>query len=264
MAELCERCGKRPVWAVHHRDGDHNNNEPENLWNLCGYCHARLENREPHLSEVKILYETVKDLERTRIAMDNRVRDYEGQWHVDATLLRKQLGMIKKMEAKAGQKLIKTAEEYEIFEWLTKIRGIAGKSSAQLIALIGDIGRFDKVSSLWHYAGLHVDQKGKAPKLKKDEKANYNPKLKTLCLGIIGKNLLRKDLPYRKFYDEMRRYYKRNRDWSKGHIHQASIRYMVKQFVKHLWLKWREVEGLQISKPHPDDGIFFERTTADM
>lgn len=46
MADACERCGFVPVVSaqldVHHRDGDHANNVPENLETVCANCH-RLE-----------------------------------------------------------------------------------------------------------------------------------------------------------------------------------------------------------------------------
>lgn len=44
--EECEMCGYTPFFRValdvHHRDGDKNNNEPENLMTLCASCHREL------------------------------------------------------------------------------------------------------------------------------------------------------------------------------------------------------------------------------
>lgn len=41
--EMCERCGFEPVHScqldVHHRDGNHANNEISNLETLCANCH---------------------------------------------------------------------------------------------------------------------------------------------------------------------------------------------------------------------------------
>ena len=42
-------------------------------------------------------------------------------------------------------------------------------------------------------------------------------------------------------------------DWegaSDGHLHQASLRYMVKQFLVSLHMKWRDLEGLAVSRPY--------------
>lgn len=42
----CEMCGHHPFFKssldVHHRDGDKNNNDPENLMTLCPSCHREL------------------------------------------------------------------------------------------------------------------------------------------------------------------------------------------------------------------------------
>jgi hypothetical protein len=42
--------------------------------------------------------------------------------------------------------------------------------------------------------------------------------------------------------------------WGKsdGHRHNAARRYMVKQFMQELWMKWREIEGLEITVPYAE------------
>jgi hypothetical protein len=44
----------------------------------------------------------------------------------------------------------------------------------------------------------------------------------------------------------------RNVPWGRGdkHRHQAALRYMVKQFLAELWVKWRELEGLPVTEPY--------------
>ena len=37
----CNRCGKPNARDVHHRDGNHLNNSPENLERICRSCHSR-------------------------------------------------------------------------------------------------------------------------------------------------------------------------------------------------------------------------------
>lgn len=45
--DACELCMYKPLFRmsldVHHRDGDHRNNEPSNLMTLCATCHRELE-----------------------------------------------------------------------------------------------------------------------------------------------------------------------------------------------------------------------------
>lgn len=251
---LCERCGQREAWATHHKDGDSSNDDPNNLLNLCGYCHATLEDREPHFSRIRLLYETFKDIQKVRETIEGRVKNYQEQWNLSLGPLENYLQVIESVEKKAKAGLEKETRHYEIFnKWLASIRGIAETSAGQLIALIGDIGRFDSISSLWSYAGLNVKD-GKAPSRERGSQISYDPRLKGLSLGIIGENFIRQNSPYRKFYDEKKEYYEKNRDWTRNHCHRAAIRYMVKQFLKHLWLKWRKLEGLRTSEPHPEDG----------
>jgi hypothetical protein len=38
--------------------------------------------------------------------------------------------------------------------------------------------------------------------------------------------------------------------WSDGHVDNAARRKMVKLFLSHLWLVWREAEGLEVSDPY--------------
>lgn len=252
---LCERCKKRKAWSIHHRDGDSSNDESDNLLRLCGYCHAILEKREPHLSKLRVLCETFKDFQEVRKATKSRVMSYEKKWGLTLETFDDQLWTIKKAEKEIRKKLVKEVRSYEIFDrWLAEVRGIAEITAAQLIALIDDIGKFDSISSLWSYVGLSVKD-GKAPSREKGRQISYNPRLKDLCLGVIGVNFLRQNSSYRKFYDEKKEYYKANRGWTDNHCHRAAIRYMVKEFLKHFWVEWREIEGLATTKPHPDDKI---------
>ncbi|GAH38224.1 unnamed protein product, partial [marine sediment metagenome] len=42
---------------------------------------------------------------------------------------------------------------------------------------------------------------------------------------------------------------------SEGHIHNQSMRKMIKLFLACLWLVWREAEGLPMTKPYPIDKL---------
>ncbi len=37
----CEKCGSITGLGIHHKDGDHKNNNPRNLETLCGHCHMK-------------------------------------------------------------------------------------------------------------------------------------------------------------------------------------------------------------------------------
>lgn len=82
----------------------------------------------------------------------------------------------------------------------------------------------------------------------------YNPKLKTKLMGVLaGSFLKQKDPTYSKiYYDQRMRYdnssyYKNKSDMQKNMMAQ---RYMVKEFIRALWIAWRTHEGLVVDEPY--------------
>jgi ribosomal protein L37AE/L43A len=172
-----------------------------------------------------------------------------------------------------------------IWDWLRTIKGLkSGHITAILLAQIDDIGRFDTVSKLWRFAGLAVID-GKA----EYGTSSYNRRLKALMIGEKGiacAFVNQHTWPYRDIYDEEKeRLYELhpvplcntcNVECVKGskwqcpqcgatnsatksgyrlryvpcHIDKMARRKIAKIFLQHLWVKWREFEGLPISKPY--------------
>ena len=82
----------------------------------------------------------------------------------------------------------------------------------------------------------------------------YNPKLKTKLMGVLaGSFLKQKDPTYSTiYYDQRNRYansayYKNKSDAQKNMMAQ---RYMVKEFVRAMWIAWRTLEGLPVDEPY--------------
>jgi hypothetical protein len=154
-----------------------------------------------------------------------------------------------------------------------------------------DPHRARHVSSFWKYAGLDVDKgSGRSRReehLVEREYTNkvgdrktrlgvtYNPFLKTKLMGVLGPSFLRSGSEWRVVYDgykhrivsdasrrkvtvaEWKRAHKAGDPalrelWTPGRIHTASTRYMVKQFLQGLWVKWRELEGLPVTLPYAE------------
>lgn len=244
----CVECGTTENLHVHHISY-----EPVIKEIRCQKCHAKIHNQEPNLSLAKTHYETLKDLEKLRIATENRIRSLKG-FDIDTTFLKEELKTIKFLEKKANMEMIKAVEKNKIFSWLMNVDGIADKSAAMLVALMGDVDRFQTISSLWAYAGLGVEN-GEAPRRKKGNQIHYNPHLKSLCLGIIGGNFIRsKAEPQYQNYLDKKIFYEQNRDWKKLRRHRAAIRFVVKEFMKRLWLEWRRLENLPITEPYGGSG----------
>ena len=152
------------------------------------------------------------------------------------------------MEEELDKDIAAEVKQYGIYEYVTAVKGIGPMLAAKLIAMI-DINRGQHVSSLWKYAGLAVVD-GKSERPVKGQKLGYNKRVRTTCF-LIASSFLKSGSPYRDEYDKSRDYYAANRpDWTDLHQHNAAMRKMVKLFLQHLWLTWRQLEGLPISRPY--------------
>lgn len=132
---------------------------------------------------------------------------------------------------------------------------------------------------------LHVAQAGgfEPQRLRPNQYPSYNTFLKTKMVGVLGPGFLKAGSEYRRYYDEMKhRLESRIEDkcmlcegsgkyagkkcgncegkgggvsWGRSakHRHQAANRYMVKMFLKDLWIAWRESEGLPIRPPYCEE-----------
>lgn len=91
---------------------------------------------------------------------------------------------------------------------------------------------------------------GEAQKKRRGMPTGYNPQVKSL-LWNIGTNFLKNNSPYRKIY-EQEKARKQKEGWGEndGHRHLHAMRKMVKVFLSHLWVKWREIEGLPTREPY--------------
>jgi len=147
------------------------------------------------------------------------------------------------------------ARHWPIISAMTELRGVSTTSAAKIVCEI-DIARSNTISALWRYAGYAVVD-GKRERRVKGEKSHYNEHLKR-AVYQQGDLFIKLRNPYRDLYDTAKERYTAL-GWTKMHAHLASIAPMVKMFLSHLWLVWREMEGLPLSLPyahgilgHPD------------
>lgn len=111
-----------------------------------------------------------------------------------------------------------------------------------------------------------------AQKRKRGELLSYNPRLKVHCWKVAGQLLKAKNETYDPIYREKRAEYEARSDIrarhrqaaSSGrtrsarasmkayrlHVHQMAMRPMVKRFLTDLLTRWRELEGLPVTKPY--------------
>jgi len=150
-----------------------------------------------------------------------------------------------------------------IWDWLRAVKGLkAGGQAAKLLAQIDDIGKFDTVSKLWRFAGYAVIN-GQAERNQRGEKSHYNRRLKSICF-VIAEQFIRQQTPIYvdEYYAEKERQRRKHPEkvkvdgkwkYNDGHIHHMAMRKMIKIFLQHVWVVWREYEGLPTEGPYIQD-----------
>lgn len=154
-------------------------------------------------------------------------------------------------------------------EFLADVRGIGPKMGGVIVSEF-DITQAKYVSSLWKYAGLDVAGDGTARSRreehlikvkyinKKGEEAEknsitYNKFLHDKLLGVLAESFIKTKSEYTEAY-----YGYKNRlanhpvhkEKQLGHRDNMAKRYMVKEFVKDLYARWRSIEGLPVHEPY--------------
>lgn len=159
-------------------------------------------------------------------------------------------------------------QDYPIYtEFLEKVRGI-GPAMAGVIVSEIDIHAAKYPSSLWAYAGLDVGPDGQGRSKRKehliecayiDKEGNpatrvgitFNPFLKTKLVGVAASCLIRAgNEKYGKIYRDYKNRlenHELHKEKTKLHRDNMAKRYMIKQFLVDLHMKWRELEGLEVS-----------------
>lgn len=97
-------------------------------------------------------------------------------------------------------------------------------------------------------------ESGMSQRPTKGEKLPYCAFLRAKMIGVMGTSLLKAQGPLTKhYYDYKHR--KETAGWgqSKGHRHNASIRYMVKMALLDIWKAWREFEGLPVRPSYHEE-----------
>jgi len=226
------------------------------------------EEEETARNRLRMLVEAYYDVQDVRIRTANRLRTV-GEVRSGYP------GQLKKVEDRMKKEILEEVEKYPIWrEWLMDVKGIGPCLAGGLLAWIGDIGKFPTVSKLWAYCGLHVVD-GMAPRKKRGAKVTWNPKLRTHAWKI-GQSFMKVGGYYKELYKKIKSEYlekmgkyiedpslcpkykdcvkrlrKRSQPACRGHIDAMSRRKTVKIFLQHLWVKWRELEGLPVTEPYP-------------
>jgi len=165
------------------------------------------------------------------------------------------------MEEQIAKDLAKEVHKHDLWKaFLCDVKG-CGESMAAVIISEFDITKAPTVSNLWSFAGLAP---GKDRKVK-GQKCPYNQFLRAKLCGVLGSSFLKCSSPYREYYDNMKNRLEAE-DWGTlsknptdkkrpkaGHQHKAATRYMVKMFLRDLYIAWRTLEGLEVRPPYQEE-----------
>jgi len=132
--------------------------------------------------------------------------------------------------------------------YLRKIKGIGPVLGDYLVRILNP-ARFDTVSKMWKYSGLHVVD-GKAPRRTAGQKVDWSPFARTMAWKI-GESFRKVGgfyrMMYEKFFDECR---VKHKDWTAAHCLNHARRVTVKLFLAHYHYVGRKILGLPVREPY--------------
>lgn len=222
-----------------------------------------------------IYADLVDDLERSRIATENRIRALRTIKGLGDTPEEKRLVQIadglSEAERKAVNELRKAVKLHPLGEWISEQQGVGEKIAGRVLGVLGDpYLRIDPetgevkprlVSQLWSYCGYGDAE---AQVRRKGELANWNAELKKHTYLIAVSCMKNRKSPYRKVYDERREQdaeavhekdcvrcgpsgkpAKKGSPLSDAHKHARALRAVSKAFLKDLWLEAKKIHEAQ-------------------
>jgi hypothetical protein len=236
---------------VHHRDGVHDNNAPDNLVATHGDCHAHhhrsgLEafERPPAASRLRIAAGSLDDIEGLRKSVANQKRGLAAHQLLDAKaekLIDFQLEHISAMETKARLALKHAVREHPLADWIKETRGISEVGIGRLLAAIGEPAynaAEDRPrrgpAELWAYCGYAPGQKRR-----RGQKSNWNAEAKMRAY-VVADTVVKVGGPYREIYDQARASWA-DRDTSDGHKHNHALRVVAKAILRDIFVRSIEV-----------------------
>lgn len=180
-------------------------------------------------------------------------------------------------EEKMIKLVTKEVEKHPMWDkFFRDVKGCGPLMSAVCLSYF-DVFKARHVSSFWKYAGLdtvdvetedgkhvregrsrkHTEMQNYTAKdgsTQQKKGLTYNPVLKTKLVGVLGSSFLKKPgCKYEQIYRDYRNRLDNRVDSDELSIlrkHRMANRYMIKQFIRDMWVAWRQVEGLDITEPY--------------
>lgn len=173
-------------------------------------------------------------------------------------------------EARLAAAVEKEVKKHPLWNaFLKHVRGVGPLMAGVLITTL-DPAKAPHPSSFWYVAGLDVAPDGRGRgrykehlvlreyvdrKGQKNTKLSltFNPWLKSKLMGVLAEVFIKSKSQYKTVYDNYKHRlltHPDHKDKRRAHIDMMARRYMVKIFLKDLWLVWRQIEGLPIKPPY--------------
>lgn len=182
----------------------------------------------------------------------------------------------------------KVLKEFPIYtEFLAKVKGV-GDASAGWIISAYDIYRADTVSKMWQFTGVNpgmvqgkkriegkakgeftivtTDQMVRGDKLTAGFVSPFNTRLRAAMVGVLADSFIKCKSEYAVYYYQYKARLEQSarkvggnddaKSWSevsKGHRDRAAKRYMIKMFLKDLYVQWRTLHGLPTRMPYAEE-----------
>lgn len=112
-----------------------------------------------HSQYVKALVTSLYDILEVRKQIDNRVNALMRRDEEICTTIAKELkevigDTVSRLEHEFERRVGKAVAKMPVIQWLEKVHGIGPRYSGSLAAIVQDIERFPRISSIWAYFGM--------------------------------------------------------------------------------------------------------------
>jgi hypothetical protein len=246
------------------------NFKAKELGQTAGMSEKELEKEEKDiLKTLRLRYKKITDGIKSFPSKNRFTPDELISTYAELCLIRSYLSL-ETEEKTMGTQLGNALKDFPIYtEFLEDVKGCGPLMSGVIISEI-DIYKAKYPSSVHLYSGLDVAPDGRGRSRRKEHLVEteyvdaegeiktkkgitFNPFLKTKLIGVLGSSFLRSKSKYADIYYNYKHRLENHKDHkekSKGHIHNMAVRYAVKRFLIDLHMKWRELEGLEVSQPY--------------
>lgn len=207
-------------------------------------------------SELKVLHETQKSLEKFRIQFGNRVSALSRGVDVAAKPVPVEYQLLatkaEEMEALLDTLIMREVESYAVWKaWLMHVKGIGPGLAGQMLALLLPPIPTKGPSSWYRAAGLYAEEVDGVMHLPRARagggKITYHPWLRR-CLHNVGTSFVRNGGYYRGVYEDrkarLQRQHEGDTEWAAWRIDSVARWITVKLFLSHLWEAWCDVESI--------------------